>query len=759
MIKKLEERNGKSESLNKVAKYTVATILSSSNMDPMFWCFVMSHGNNIIRNMSLTPSKKIMTAKQAWTGKKPDWSEFRIPFCDLYVLDQSLNIGTARKHIFLTFGTTTSIIYYWDEDKRSIKRCRHGYFDDFSSSKPSQNYTLAEKLLHDHNITDKDLETSQQYSSFIKKLFYTSHPSAFAITDMFIHLVDFSSTKSQNYDVDVNFDEDFGLPYIATVHPQSAFYQHFPPLYRRNIWIVSIHDSEPITPTEVYETIAHLLESNEPVISIIIAKRRPHDRTELTTLRATFDQIQQYPKKIANFAVTNPTRPITPKHVTEFEKTGLKQKWMKSLFENYTKNAKTHTFTAPFPIEDAPKDVNILRSVVSHRVKDLGNDTYDLYSRHCANRSTMVKGLDYKESYAAIAVIDSCRIVIAIASRYGLIIFITDIKNAFQTTLLHPSERIYLHLPPYYLQWFNETYPTHRLPPAKTIYILQSIHAVQGTKPAGRQWNDQITALFKTMGMKRNVTDNAVWVSIRGTDIAILISETDDFMLLVSNKQLYLDIKVRIEKSYDITMQEGLILKYLNLQIIQSDAGISIDQTQHIIRMLKPHYPKGSTFTKTNIPFRTDRDYEKELMDAIPATPPELRLLETEYKGSYATLYGQLLHVATVSRPQISYALLSLGKFQSGPCRLGFDGLKRIFRYLATHPNIPIMYPKGPQSHHNILTFIPHLKPKEQISIPDTLSQLCDANYYGTDLTDRKSISSCITLYNGTIISWKATKQ
>jgi len=81
-----------------------------------------------------------------------------------------------------------------------------------------------------------------------------------------------------------------------------------------------------------------------------------------------------------------------------------------------------------------------------------------------------------------------------------------------------------------------------------------------------------------------------------------------------------------------------------------------------------------------------------------------------------------------------------------------------MFRYLATHPNTPIMYPKGPQSTRNIITFIPHLKQPKSITIPNTLSQLCDANY-GTDLTDRKRISSYINLYNGSIVSRKATKQ
>jgi len=146
--------NSKSESLNKVAKYKVSSILASTQMDPMFWCFAMSHGNNIIRYMSLNPAKN-MTSKQAWTSKKPDWSEFRIPFCDLYVLDSTLNIDTAKKHTFLTFSASTSIIYYWDSEKQSIKRCHHAYFDDFSTSKSMKDYTLADKLLHNHDISEK----------------------------------------------------------------------------------------------------------------------------------------------------------------------------------------------------------------------------------------------------------------------------------------------------------------------------------------------------------------------------------------------------------------------------------------------------------------------------------------------------------------------------------------------------------------------------------------------------------------------------
>ena len=173
--------------------------------------------------------------------------------------------------------------------------------------------------------------------------------------------------------------------------------------------------------------------------------------------------------------------------------------------------------------------------------------------------------------------------------------------------------------------------------------------------------------------------------------------------------------------------------------------------------MVEPHFPKGSSFTRTDTPFRTDKSYEAERLDAIPATPAELKSLEKEYGSSFATLYGQLLHVATITRPDISYAMMRLGRFQSGPCKLGFEGLRRIFRFLVSHPNIPIMYTKKPTD-HSLLSFIPHNKTPVSVKLPHSLAQMDDANY-GTDLFDRKSISSNTTYYNGSLVSWRTCKQ
>lgn len=60
---------------------------------------------------------------------------------------------------------------------------------------------------------------------------------------------------------------------------------------------------------------------------------------------------------------------------------------------------------------------------------------YDLYSRHCANGSIQVKGVNYFTSYAAITTEDLIRISLAFAATRKMLVFVIDIGNCFQSNL------------------------------------------------------------------------------------------------------------------------------------------------------------------------------------------------------------------------------------------------------------------------------------------------------------------------------------
>ena len=115
--------------------------------------------------------------------------------------------------------------------------------------------------------------------------------------------------------------------------------------------------------------------------------------------------------------------------------------------------ATSTTFSAPFVRSLLPPNAKILRPIISFRLEttDIDNQ-YHLYSRTCADGSSVLEGVDYAVSYALLDVVYSLCIIISIASAEGLIIFFLDISNSIKNTILpNPEEIVYLSLPYIYL--------------------------------------------------------------------------------------------------------------------------------------------------------------------------------------------------------------------------------------------------------------------------------------------------------------------
>ena len=152
---------------------------------------------------------------------------------------------------------------------------------------------------------------------------------------------------------------------------------------------------------------------------------------------------------------------------------------------------------------------------------------------------------------------------------------------------------------------------------------------------------------------------------------------------------------MHLKRFVPITTQDDAVMKYLNVRLVQTDLGISIDQTHHIkTTILDPWFPKGELIKTADTPYRTDSDFEKALRTQLPATGKELAQLEAKYKGTYPSLIGQLLHVAQVTRFDLGFACSRLSQYNVAPNAAAFEAIKRVVRYLATHLHTPIFYPR-----------------------------------------------------------------
>jgi hypothetical protein len=252
-------------------------------------------------------------------------------------------------------------------------------------------------------------------------------------------------------------------------------------------------------------------------------------------------------------------------------------------------------------------------------------------------------------------------------------------------------------MPPHYKAWFKAKYPNvkwEESPSGK--YVLELLNGLQGDKSIGRKWYLLLKRFLLKFGFHMCIQEPSLFIYNKTDGIMLLNTSTDDFLCAFNQKSVYENLCTELRKMFSITTKEGTVLGYLNLRIIQTIHGVSCDQTDHILRKIVHKYfppDKISTLKPVHTPFRTDSEYEKELLEQLPATPTELKELEKRYMGTFPGILGEIMHIECITRFDLSYTIRRLGAYTHAPNAAAFAGLYRALRYIATHPHRPIMYP------------------------------------------------------------------
>ena len=537
-----------------------------------------------------------------------------------------------------------------------------------------------------------------------------------------------------------------------------------------------------MTASKVIEYLRSLQQEASSVnISAIFARRVASNRTSLYGNRAVFNQIRLLstpqpvidstpPSVIAPVGlkiVSSPIRPETPNHFGATYHGPFASDWRDALFHNYNKMMASGTFSAPILRSSVPPMKTILRPRIACKVKDTQiPHQYDLYARTCADGSTQKEHIDFTDSYSPVGSIDSLRILLNIAAATGLLISILDISNAFQNSIIFDaSERVYLSLPPLYLDWFRQQWPDYDLPSLNVKdLVIQCLKSIQGTRDAGQCWYKLLFGCLLSLQMIRCSCDHGIFIWKLPTETCFLVLETDDLLFLSKTRSPFLTLKAELERLFDLTVSEGSVLKFLNLRIIQSPAGVSFDQTMHIKNTILYEYFKDvpdTSIPKQVYPFPLDAAFEKRLYEAAPLTGVDLLNVTKRYRFSFGHLVGSLMHIAQVSRPDLSYSVMRFAGYMACPNLPIFEALHMCLCYLYHHPHLPIMYPSKP--YKNMPSSLQtHWKTGFAEYLPgdygDGLASFADADF-ARCLRTRRSVSANFHLLNGVLVSWSCKKQ
>ena len=94
------------------------------------------------------------------------------------------------------------------------------------------------------------------------------------------------------------------------------------------------------------------------------------------------------------------------------------------------------------------------------------------------------------------------------------------------------------------------------------------------------------------MKYKKITVNNAIYINIfyDGT-VSYLTVSTGDVLDIINNDTDFSGLKNVFEEKFETKVQEGYVLKYLKFKICQSPLGLSINQTDHIMKIVNEWLP------------------------------------------------------------------------------------------------------------------------------------------------------------------------
>ncbi|GJX99523.1 retrovirus-related pol polyprotein from transposon TNT 1-94 [Tanacetum coccineum] len=246
------------------------------------------------------------------------------------------------------------------------------------------------------------------------------------------------------------------------------------------------------------------------------------------------------------------------------------------------------------------------------------------------------EGIDYNETYALVARLESIRILLAYACALDFKLFQMDVKSAILNGFI--NEEVYVAQPPRFIDFKK---PDH-------VYKLKK--ALYGLKQAPKAWYDRLIAFLIEHEYKMGMVDNTLFTKNKSSNLIIVQIYVDDIIFGSTYQDTCDEFAKIMHDEFEMSMMGELNI-FLGLQIKQME-----DDS-------KPMKTPMSSDTKLM------KDEECESIDS------------TKYRGMIGSLIN--LNICLCARSQ------------EAPKTSHLEAVKRIFRYIKGTTHLGLWYPKG----------------------------------------------------------------
>ena len=302
------------------------------------------------------------------------------------------------------------------------------------------------------------------------------------------------------------------------------------------------------------------------------------------------------------------------------------------------------------------------------------------------------------------------RIILSLAVTKKWHIHQLDVNNAFLNGAL--EEEVYMAQPPGFEN-------------SDKSMVCKLTKALYGLKQAPRAWFDKLkTALIK-FGFKASCCDPSLFTLLTSHGCIYILVYVDDIIITGSSLDQIQQLTTKLNTEFSLK-QLGTLDYFLGVQVKHlQDGSLFLSQSKYFGDLLE----------------RANMGEAKGI-----ATPMTSGLKLSKHGSNYfqdPTLYRSIvgaLQYATLTRPEISFAVNKVCQFLSQPLEEHWKAAKRILRYLMG------------TLHHGLL-----LRPCISSS-PVSLLAFRDADW-GADPDDRRSTSGFAIYFGPNLVSWCSKKQ
>lgn len=225
-----------------------------------------------------------------------------------------------------------------------------------------------------------------------------------------------------------------------------------------------------------------------------------------------------------------------------------------------------------------------------------------------------------------------------------------------------------------------------------------------------------------------NKLDECIYLKVSGSNLIFLVLYVDDILLASSDLNLLQVTKKMLFNSFEMKdLGEAKYVLGIEITRDRSKHFLGLSQRAYIEKVLKRFNMENCSCGE--VPMVKG---EKFSTNQCPRNELEKKSME-----HYASVMGSLMYAQTCTRPDLSFAVSVLGRYQSNPGQVHWTAAKKVLRYLQRTKNFMLGYGKS----DNLEVF----------------------GYTDSDLggcrDDGKSTSGYVFFLAGGAISWKSKKQ